>query len=159
MCSRASARAGIWRSAFSDACSSAQSAGALLRMMSLACQNVATLDVRLAWEKKRLLKLAAARPESDTARLAATLALNTAMRGCEIKGRQWREVDLVDRTITIHRSKTEAGERVIPLNADGWAVILSLERRRESFSVTTWSLTGTCSRTPRDSQSPTPPNP
>ena len=37
-------------------------------------------------EKSRLLHVASARPEGDTARLAAMLTLNTTMRGCELKG-------------------------------------------------------------------------
>src|SRR6516225_5884769 len=37
-------------------------------------------------EKSRLLHVASARPEWDTARLAAMLTLNTTMRGCELKG-------------------------------------------------------------------------
>src|SRR5271165_2662545 len=80
-------------------------------------------------EKLRLLKIAASRPEWQTAAWAATLALNTTMRGCEIKQLCWRDVDLLDRALTIRKSKTEAGERVIPLNADAWNAILSLYRR------------------------------
>jgi integrase len=85
-------------------------------------------------EKTRLLKMAATKPEWDTARLAAILALNTTMRGCELKGLRWDDVDFMERTITIRRSKTAAGERVIPLNADAWAVILALrEKARKLF--------------------------
>jgi len=85
-------------------------------------------------EKTRLLKVAAAKPEWDTARLAAILALNTTMRGCELKGLRWRDVDFIERTITIRRSKTAAGERVIPLNANAWGVVLSLrdDAKKES---------------------------
>ena len=80
-------------------------------------------------EKARLLKMAAAKPEWDTARLAAILALNTTMRGCELKGLRWRDVDLMERTITIRRSKTAAGERVIPLNSNAWAVFVFLREK------------------------------
>jgi integrase len=58
-----------------------------------------------------------------------TMALNTTMRACEIRGLQWRDIDLMDRTLTIRRSKTDAGERVIPLNANVWAAILELRER------------------------------
>lgn len=44
-------------------------------------------------DKVRLLKLAASKPEWQNARLAALLALNTAMRACEIRGLRWRDVD------------------------------------------------------------------
>ena len=85
-------------------------------------------------EKTRLLHIAAARPEWETARLAAILALNTTMRGCELKGLCWRDVDFIERTLTIRRSKTAAGERVIPLNTDAWSVVLQLrDKSRKLF--------------------------
>ena len=37
------------------------------------------------------------------------------MRGCEIKELRWRDVDMIGRSLTVRKSKTEAGERVIPL--------------------------------------------
>jgi integrase len=80
-------------------------------------------------EKLKLLRIARSRPEWQTALYAAILALNTTMRGCEIKGLHWRDINLVDRVLTIHHSKTEAGERVIPLNADAMGVILELYKR------------------------------
>jgi integrase len=85
-------------------------------------------------EKMRLLSTAAAKPEWDTARLAAIPALNTTMRGCELKGLRWRDMDFLERTITISRSKISAGERVIPLNSDAWRVILSLRGRAKNLS-------------------------
>jgi integrase len=60
-------------------------------------------------EKLHLLKVAAARPEWKNAAWAATLALNTTMRGCEIKQLRWRDIDLIERTLTVRRSKTDAG--------------------------------------------------
>ena len=53
------------------------------------------------------------------ARLAALLALNTTMRAGEIRGLRWQVVDLMERTVMVGRSttKTDAGERVIPLTA------------------------------------------
>jgi integrase len=89
-------------------------------------------------EKLRLLKLAAAKPEWQNARLAAALALNTTMRACEIRGLRWRAVDFMERTITVGRNttKTDAGERIIPLNPEAWAVILeSRERAKLLFGV------------------------
>ncbi len=77
-------------------------------------------------EKLKLLKVAANRPEWQLARLAATLALNTTMRAGELRGLQWRDVDLMEHTLTVRRSKTEAGERVLPLNAEAWTAILEL---------------------------------
>ena len=80
-----------------------------------------------------MLKVAASREDWQTAYYAAVLALNTTMRGCEIKGLRWRDVDLMDRAITVWRSKTEAGERVIPLNADAYNAVVSLYRRAKKL--------------------------
>lgn len=91
-----------------------------------------TIGRALAYDEKlRLLKIASSRPEWQNAAWAATLALNTTMRGCEIKQLRWRDVDLIERTLAIRKSKTEAGERVIPLNTDAWNAVLSLYRRAQ----------------------------
>jgi integrase len=88
----------------------------------------------LSYEGKlKLLKTAALRPEWQNAACAATLALNTTMRGCEIKQLCWQDIDLMEKALTIRKSKTEAGERVIPLNADAWNTILLLYRRAQGF--------------------------
>jgi integrase len=80
-------------------------------------------------EKRTLIAVAVRKPAWQLARLAAVLALNTTMRACEIRGLQWRDVNFIERTFTIRRSKTEAGERVIPLNEDAWAAVLELRER------------------------------
>ena len=87
-------------------------------------------------EKVKLLRLAASRPEWQTSYLAATLALNTTMRGCELKGLRWRDVNLLERTLTVRRSKTDAGERVIPLNDEALKAIISLHGRAEALGGT-----------------------
>jgi len=84
-------------------------------------------------EKNRLLRFAAMRPEWVGVRFAVVLALNTTMRGCEIKGLRWRDVDLLDQTVTIRRSKTAAGARVIPLNGDALNVIVQLYKRAQGI--------------------------
>ena len=71
-------------------------------------------------EKIRLLRTAAIRPEWQIVRCAAILALNTTLRGCELKGLRWRDVNLIDRVLTVRRSKTEAGERVVRLTPMQW---------------------------------------
>ena len=86
-------------------------------------------------EKQRLLKTAAMRPEWETAYLAAILCLNTTARGCELKGLQWRNVDLFARTLTISRSKTAAGERVVPLTDVAVSALARLRRRAEGFGT------------------------
>jgi integrase len=82
-------------------------------------------------EKLRLLKIAQSRPEWETAYLASVLALNTTMRGCEIRQLRWRDVDLMDHSLVIRRSKTLAGERVIPLNANAYAAVMRLRERSQ----------------------------
>jgi integrase len=84
-------------------------------------------------EKVRLLNIATSRPEWQNAAWAAILALNTTMRGCEIRQLQWRDVDLIERALAVRKSKTEAGERVIPLNADAWDTVISLYKRAQAL--------------------------
>jgi integrase len=80
-------------------------------------------------EKDRLIKAAPGKNEWQNARLAMMLALNTTLRSCEIRWLRWRDVNLIEREVTVRRSKTDAGERCIPLNADAWAAVLELRER------------------------------
>ncbi len=77
-------------------------------------------------EESWLQKIAAADPGWERARIAMTIALNTTMRSCELKGLRWQDVDFAKKIITITKSKTHAGERVIPLNRGAWAAIMQL---------------------------------
>ena len=87
-------------------------------------------------EKLRLAKTAAMRPEGQNARLAMVLALNTTMRGCEIKALRWYDVDFLAGTATIRRSKTQAGQRVIPLNEDALSAMRELYNRASGINGT-----------------------
>ncbi|MGE5647500.1 MAG: tyrosine-type recombinase/integrase [Acidobacteriota bacterium] len=80
-------------------------------------------------QEKLLFEVARSRPGWDAAFYAALAAASTTMRGCELKGLRLQDVNLVEREVTIRRSKTEAGYRHIPLN-DGalWAFARLLER-------------------------------
>jgi len=84
-------------------------------------------------EKQRLFKTAVMRPEWEMAYLAAILCLNTTARGCELKGLQWSDVDLFGRTLSIRRSKTAAGERVLPLTDVAASALARLRQRAEGF--------------------------
>jgi integrase len=84
-------------------------------------------------EKQRLLKTAVMRPEWETAYLAAVLCLNTTARGCELKGLQWCDVDLFARTLTIRKSKTAAGERMVPLTDVAASALARLRQRAEGL--------------------------
>ncbi len=87
-------------------------------------------------EKLRLAKTAPMKPEWQNARLAMVLALNTTMRACEIKGLRWYDVDFLAGTVTIRRSKTEAGQRVIPLNEDALSAMRELYSRASAIGGT-----------------------
>src|SRR5215469_1039539 len=82
-------------------------------------------------EKAVLVRRASSRAEWQIASMALTLALNTTMRACEIRGLQWRNVDLIQGAVTVHRrtTKTNAGERIIPLTGDARAAILKSRKR------------------------------
>lgn len=88
-------------------------------------------------EKNRLLETAALKPHWQIARCAAVLALHTTMRGCELKGLRWQDADLFERTLTIWRqtTKTDAGQRVIPLNRDAVLALADLRQRAEKLSA------------------------
>jgi integrase len=87
-------------------------------------------------EKLRLLMVAASNPNWQVAKCATILALNTTMRKCEIRGLRWRSINLMDKTLMVWRktTKTDGGERVIPLNDDSMGAILEMrERAKELF--------------------------
>jgi len=86
-------------------------------------------------EKARLLKAASANPDWQNARRALILALNSSMRKVEIRNLQWRNIDLMDWTVRIRRAgtKTDAGERIIPLNGDAQQMILELREQAKSL--------------------------
>jgi integrase len=82
-------------------------------------------------EKLTLQQTAASNSDWENARLAMTLSLNTTMRACEVKGLQWKDVDFLERTVTVQRSKTDAGRRLIPLNGDAFEAIVELYHRAQ----------------------------
>ncbi|MBA2735059.1 MAG: site-specific integrase [Acidobacteria bacterium] len=83
-------------------------------------------------QRQKLIGTASLKPEWETAYLAAILALNTTTRGCELRRFRWADVDLLNGTITIRKSKTVAGERVIPLTKDAQDALVRLRRRAET---------------------------
>jgi integrase len=84
-------------------------------------------------EKLRLLRIAGQNEEWQRAEAAMSLALCTTMRGCEIKQLQWRDMDFLNRTILVRTSKTEAGQRLIPMNNEANEIILRLRERAKGF--------------------------
>jgi integrase len=87
-------------------------------------------------EKLRLAKTAEMKPEWQNARLAMVLALNTTMRSFEIKALRWYDADLLASTVTVRRSKSEAGQRLIPLNKDALSAMRELYRRASAIGGT-----------------------
>jgi integrase len=84
-------------------------------------------------QKAALLETAALKPEWQTAYYAAQIALQTGMRGCEIRGLKWSDVDLLADTLTIRKSKTAAGVRTIPLTRAAFETFVELHKRAELF--------------------------
>jgi integrase len=87
-------------------------------------------------EKLRLLRIAGQNEEWQRAEAAMSLALCTTMRGCEIKRLQWRDIDFLNGTLLVRTSKTEAGERVIPMNDEIQETVRRLRERARSFNGT-----------------------
>jgi integrase len=85
--------------------------------------------------KEQLLRTAASRPEWFIAHLAARVALNTTARGGELKGIRWQDVDFEKDLMFIRRSKTDAGERVIPLNSEAKEALLLLNKRASALGT------------------------
>lgn len=79
-------------------------------------------------EEERLL--AECRKVDSACFTAVVLALNTSMRKDELCKLQWHQVDFVNRTLTVGKSKTAAGRgRVIPLNPDALKAILEWQAK------------------------------
>ena len=88
-------------------------------------------------QERLLFDTARSKPEWDAAFYAAMVAANTTMRGCEIKGLRLQNVNLMEREVSIQRTKgNTAGVRRIPLN-DGalWGFARLLERAAALGSV------------------------
>jgi integrase len=82
-------------------------------------------------EQQRLFAAAHSRPDWIFAYVAATLSFYCGMRACEVKGLQWKHVDLVRARIQIRRSKTPAGWRDPSLNDACLQAIREMRSRAE----------------------------
>lgn len=82
-------------------------------------------------EERKLFDTAMKDENASAVYYAAVAAANTSTRGCELKQLKLKDVDLINRTITIRResTKTDAGCRIIPLNTNAtWALARLLDR-------------------------------
>jgi integrase len=86
-------------------------------------------------EKQKLFETAASNPEWQIAYCAALLTANTSMRPVEIRRLKWADLDPMARLVKVSRSKTDAGERVIPLNDEAWSAMCALKIRAEAFGT------------------------
>jgi len=86
-------------------------------------------------EKQRLLETASKKPEWMVAYCAALLTANTSMRPVEIRRLLWSDLDPFNRLVTVRRSKTEAGARVIPLNDLAWSALAAMKKRDDTLGT------------------------
>lgn len=63
------------------------------------------------------------------------LALSTGMRRGEILGLTWSQIDLDQRTIHVHDSKTKSSNRRIPMNETVWGLMTALKANRQGDLV------------------------
>ena len=82
--------------------------------------------------KMHLFRVAASKPAWMVAYCAAVLAASTTCRKVELRHLCWRQIDFFGRTVTIHRSKTAAGLREIPLNDDAMLALSHLKQRSDA---------------------------
>jgi len=89
-------------------------------------------------EHDRLFKVVMNDPESSNSYFAAVIAAETTMRGCELKGLRLSDVDLLNRTVRVHRvtTKTDAGQRLIPLTKAAMWCFSQLLKRAELLGAT-----------------------
>ena len=82
------------------------------------------------------LQLLAACDSNLLLRTVVSLALNAALRKNEIRTLRWRQIDLLERTLTVGRTKTEGGSgRVIPLNTLAYEALVGWSGRFASAKV------------------------
>src|SRR5467141_3538956 len=62
-----------------------------------------------------------------------TPALKTPLRIGGIQGFGWRDIDMIERVMTVQKSKTKAGLRLIPLNNQALRAILQLRERAKAL--------------------------
>jgi integrase len=86
-------------------------------------------------EKQRLFETASSNPEWQTAYWAALLTANSTMRPVELRRLLWRDIDPFQKLVTVRRSKTDAGSRVIPLNPEAWNAIAGVKARADSLGT------------------------
>jgi integrase len=85
-------------------------------------------------EKQKLISVASSKSSWMVAYCAAVIAVSSTCRKVELMNLQWLDVDLFARTFQIRRSKTAAGHRLIPMNADSLEAFVRLRQRAEKYN-------------------------
>jgi integrase len=95
--------------------------------------TVPKLDVRVLSPDEEIKLLAACdQVRSRLLRPLVVLALNTGMRRGELLGLEWSRVDFEQRAIRIINAKSNAGNRVIPMNTTVHTLLSDLAKRATS---------------------------
>ena len=84
-------------------------------------------------ELTRLRSKAAERPAWQAAYNAMLLAVNSGMRGADIKALRWCDVDFRAGVLFVPKSKTTAGERAIPMTDEVVQTLLKMRTQAEFF--------------------------
>ena len=83
-------------------------------------------------EKQLLFTVVGSNPGWQTAYCAALLTGNTTMRPCEIKRLFCRDLDPINRVVTVRQRKTEAGVRSVPVNEEAWSAFAALKLHEDA---------------------------
>ena len=86
-------------------------------------------------EKQRLFETAASKPEWQTAFCAGLLTANTSMRPVELRRLLWSDFDPFSRLVTVRKSKTPDGVRIIPVNDLAWSAFAAMKQRADSLGT------------------------
>jgi integrase len=84
-------------------------------------------------DKLNLFRAASSKPSWLVAYCAAVISVSTTCRKVELLSLRWENADLFARVIQIRRSKTAAGHRAIPMNADALEAFARLRQRAKAL--------------------------
>ncbi len=86
-------------------------------------------------QKLHLFEVAASKPEWQVAYCAALLTANCSLRPCEIRALRWKDVDAKHGLLFVPKSKTDAGVREVPLNAEAVGAIVTMRQRADRLGT------------------------
>jgi integrase len=86
-------------------------------------------------EQGRLFRAASGKLDWEHVYLAAIVAANTSMRPVEVKHLRWQDVNLLDATVTVKRSKNVSSHRLIPLNQSARKAFSHMLERAKTLGI------------------------